>query len=142
MQDYDGAQIIKVTPDAQRAKALLFLAEMRLKDISQKSLEFAPLIAEGYYEAILELITAIMRFDGHSTLSHEQAIAYLAKFYKEVPYSEIHLIDQLRRARHDITYRGILVQPGYLERNGKDILAVIEKLMAILSEKLMKSENL
>lgn len=142
MQDYDETQIIKVTPDAERAKALLFLAEMRLKDLSQKSPEFAPLIVEGYYEAMLELITALMRFDGCQTLSHEQAIAYLARFYKKFSYFEITLIDQLRRARHDITYRGILVRPGYLERNKEDILNLIEKLRTTLSEKLKKSGNL
>src|SRR3989344_8406291 len=93
-------QVSRVTPDKEKAKALLQVVELREKNIaSMKADEFSTLIIEGYYEIIKELITAIMAIDGWKTLSHELLVGYLAKFYKDFSNAEISLIDQLRKTR-------------------------------------------
>jgi len=101
--------------------------------------EFATLIVEGYYEMIKELITAIMSVDGWKTTSHELLVGYLAKFYKEFSYAEMQIIDQLRKARNDISYRGVRIKPDYLTRNRDSILKIINKLKQTVQKKLRVS---
>ncbi len=138
MQEWDESsdQISKISSDLEKAKSLLQLVELREKDLKTKTEEFTTLIVEGYYELIKELITAIMSIDGYKTLSHELLVGYLAKFYKEFPASEIALIDQLRKTRNDIAYKGIIIQSEYLNRNKDNILAIILKLKHLTLKKL------
>lgn len=98
--------------------------------------EFATLIVEGYYEMVKELITAIMSVDGWKTTSHELLVGYLAKFYKEFSQAEIYVVDQLRKTRHDISYRGVAIKQGYLPRNRDTILKILNKLKQIVQRKL------
>ncbi|MBS3135152.1 hypothetical protein J4406_02170 [Candidatus Woesearchaeota archaeon] len=130
-------EISKVVKDKEKAKSLLKLVELREKNV--KSLdknEFITLIIEDYYEIIKELITAVMSVDGYKSLSHELLVGYLAKFYKEFSMFEINIIDQLRRARNDIAYRGVMIRLEYLERNEKSILKIIQKLKNIVNIKI------
>ena len=130
-------EISKVVKDKEKAKSLLKLVELREKNV--KSLdknEFITLIIEDYYEIIKELITAVMSVDGYKSLSHELLVGYLAKFYKEFSMFEINIIDQLRRARNDIAYRGVMIRLEYLERNEKGILKIIQKLKNIVNIKI------
>jgi len=139
MEEWDETSdtVSKTVPDKEKAKSLLQIISLREKNINtMKSDEFSTLIVEGYYEIIKELLTAIMSIDGWKTVSHEMLIGYLAKFYKEFSSSELHLIDQLRKTRNDIAYRGIAIKPGYLTRNKKDILQVIDKLEHTVKMKL------
>ena len=112
------------------------MVELREKDLKTKSEEFATLIVEGYYEIIKELITAIMSIDGYKTVSHELLIGYLVRFYKEFSSSEIYLIDQLRKTRNSIAYRGAIIRPEYLKRNKERILLSIKKLKNIVERKI------
>ena len=138
MQEWDESsdQVSKLTPDKEKAKALLQLVELREKDLKTKSEEFTTLIIEGYYELVKELITAIMSTDGYKTTSHELLVGYIASFHKEFPPSEIHLIDQLRKTKNDIAYRGVMIQPEYLKRNKEKILTIISKLKQLTLRKL------
>ncbi|MBI2135749.1 hypothetical protein HYU06_01625 [Candidatus Woesearchaeota archaeon] len=137
MREWDehSNDVSKIMPDKEKAKSLLELVKLREKDLKNKSDEFATLIIEGYYEQIKELITAIMSIDGYKTVSHELLVGYLARFYTEFSAAEIYLIDQLRKTRNDIDYRGILINPEYLKRNKANILAIIAKLKEITSNK-------
>ncbi len=134
--DENSGQVTRISVDKEKARALLKLVEMRERDLAKKNDEFATLIVEGYYEIVKELITAIMAVDGWKTLSHELLIGYLARFYKEFESSEIYLIDQLRKTRNEIAYRGLMIQPDYLRRNRKNILEIISKLKKIVTGKI------
>lgn len=139
MQDWDDTseQVSKITPDKEKAKSLLKIVSLREKNISvMSSDEFTTLIVEGYYEIIKELITAIMSIDGWKTVSHELLVGYMAKFYKEFSQAEIHVIDQLRKTRNDISYRGVVIRHDYLARNRDIILKIINKLKQVIQRKL------
>src|SRR3989344_6582160 len=135
--DENSNEISKVIKDKEKATSLLKLIEIREKNIkSLEKEEFATLIIEGYYEIIKELITAIMSVDGYKTLSHELLVGYIAKFYKEFSMFEINTIDQLRKTRNDIAYRGIIINMDYLERNEKPILKIIRALKEKVKSKI------
>lgn len=134
--DEDSEQAARIARDTEKARSLLKLIEMREKDLEKKNDEFATLIIEGYYGIVKELITSIMSIDGWKTVSHELLVGYLAKHYREFSDAEIFFIDQLRKTRNDIAYRGAMIQPEYLKRNKARILAIIAKLKGTVLDKL------
>lgn len=129
-------KVSKLSPDTEKAKALLNMVNLREERIKLTPFpNFATLLTEEYYEIIKELMTAIMCADGWKTTSHEILIGYLAEFYTEVSRSNISLIDQLRVIRNDINYRGVKINPEYLQRNKKTITNIIKELKEILKKK-------
>lgn len=105
-------EVSKGFKDREKARSLLKLIELREKNINKFSKqESSTLIVEAYYEIVKELITAMMVIDGYKTTSHELLVGYLAKFHKEFSTFEINLIDQLRKTRNDIAYRGVMINP-------------------------------
>ena len=139
MREWDelSDDVSKITPDKEKAKALLHVVELRERNIrSMESDELTTLIVESYYEIIKELITAIMSADGWKTTSHELLIGYLAQHHKEFSQAELHTIDQLRKTRNDIAYRGVMVRKDYLTRNKGVILQAISKLKQLVHTKI------
>ena len=135
--DENSNEVSKISKDKEKAKSLLDLIELREKKLNLlDKKDSSTLIVEAYYEIIKELITAIMSMDGYKTLSHELLVGYLAKFYKEFSMFDIKIIDQLRKTRNDIAYRGTMVNPEYLDRDEEDILKIIQKLKEIVIRKL------
>jgi hypothetical protein len=139
------ADLIRITPDKERARSLLDTVSVRLDAIKlmQKadSRKFSSKIVEEYYESVLELITAIMSIDGFKTRSdaagsHIAAIEYLHENYKELEENEIGLIDDLRKKRTGITYYGRHVKEDYIQLNKSGIESIIEKLTLIVNKKL------
>jgi len=133
----DVREVIK---DNELAKSLLKMVDLRmdaLKILLEDDLEkFTSIITEGYYEIIKEMLTAIMASDGYKTTSHEALIAYAKEFYNGFEEYEIIFIDELRKIRNNIDYKGIFVNPDFLERNKLEISAIIAKLKGILEEKI------
>ena len=123
-------KVKKTKPDPERAKSLKQLAEKRLYEIHKRRSDTYPeFIVEDYYETIKELITSLLYLEGYKSYSHECLITFLKKHYQQTINSgELELIDQLRRLRHDIMYRGSVVAEDYLDRNEEDINKVILKL--------------
>ena len=128
--------VSKITPDLEKARALLKLIQLREKNIEIMADDMITLVVESYYEIIKELITGIMSADGYKTVSHEMLIAYVARFYPEFSSSKIMALDQLRKLRNEIAYRGVLIKPEYLERNKEVIMENISKLKTILLNKM------
>ena len=129
--------IREVAKDLEMAESLLKMMSVRLNSIKKLNLEEeTSLIVEGYYEVIKEAVTAIMAIDGKKTISHEALIIYLNKFYKEFDDYEISFVDELRKLRNKINYKGFFVNKNYLERNDLEIRNIIKKLMNIIKEKL------
>lgn len=139
--DEHSEKVSKLRPDFEKARALMKMIAIREKRAQLTPLpDFTTLITEEYYEIIKELITAIMSIDGWKTTSHELLVGYLAKFYENFTNAEITTIDQLRIIRNDIAYRGVMINPEYLERNQQNLQIIIQKLKQLVSQKLNKTK--
>lgn len=137
--DETSDKVSKIRPDSEKAKALLKMTELHEGRAQLTPLPtMATLLVEEYYEIVKELITAIMSCDGWKTTSHELLVGYLAQFYPEFNAAEIALIDQLRQMRNDIDYRGVMINPEYLERNQAAILDVITTLKDVTNKRITK----
>lgn len=130
-------KVSKQRPDIEKARGLIKVIALREQRAQLTPLpQFATLLAEEYYEIVKELITGIMCVDGWKTISHELLVGYIAKYYPEFSTSEVMLIDQLRQMRNDIDYRGVTIDPEYLNRNQGAISTVIQKLKHVLNERI------
>lgn len=126
-ESMDEVRIVK--KDLEMAKSISKMIEIRIKAAEILNSEgFVSLKLEDYYEIIKEAITALMTIDGYKTLSHKVLVSYLREFFDEFSEPEILLIDQLRKLRNKITYKGFFVQKDYLDRNETKIRKIIAKL--------------
>ena len=129
--------LIKITPDKERARSILkmvSLLEERIK--SQDKSKMTALIITDYYEIIKELMTAILLTDGYKTLSHRDLIDYLIKKYPQFNANDLSNIDSLRVLRNRVTYEGFFIDISYLTRNETLFKEIIKKLKEILNTKL------
>ncbi len=123
--------------DKEMAKSILKMIDIRIDAINLlKKEKHTSIIVEGYYEIIKEAITALMAIDGFKTTSHEALVSYLKKFYNEFGEYEIIFIDDLRKIRHKIAYKGFFIKQDYLNRNSLEIKNIISKLKEIIKKKL------
>ncbi len=102
--------VVKMVPDNELAKGLVRIGRQRFENLLHDS-EITDTnsfqVVENAYEAVRELIDALMALKGFKSYSHEASIAFLAEFYK-LPAHIINTIDRYRKIRNDIKYRGIL----------------------------------
>ena len=70
----------------------------------------ARFVLEEYYEAIIELIHALLSKHGFKCYNHECSVEFLREFYQEkLSESEIQFIHNLRKFRNKIKYAGKFV---------------------------------
>ena len=125
----------KVSPDRQLAKSLVKIALLRLKNLEAMEItdENSFSVVENCYEAIRELIDALMSLKGFKSYSHEANIEFLRKFYSvNVGYANVNRIDRYRRIRNDIKYEGLLTtkfEANEILENTKIIINVLMKLL-------------
>lgn len=135
--DENCEDVRKISKDFELAKSLMKMIEERERFVRQiDPTKFTSIVIESYYEIIKEAITALMALDGFKTLSHEILVGYLKFFYKEFSDYEINFIDDLRKLRNNINYRGLFVKYNYWERNKDTINKIILKLKNALNKKL------
>ncbi len=136
--------VIKVIPDKKKALSLLEMVNVRLDLIGLAEKygkeKYSSKIIEEYYEAILEIIAAIMAADGYKTRSdlpgtHINIIEYLRTACKEMTEKEINIIDDLRQKRNGIKYQGRHVKSDYMDVYETEIKSLIEKLKAIAKKR-------
>ena len=96
------------------------------------------MIVEAYYEIIKDLATALLYREGGKAIDHVALITYLEE-RSLLPRQDIVLVDQLRRLRNDISYKGLAIDPSFVRRNRKRIEAVIERLSKTIGEGLGKA---
>lgn len=129
--------LIKITPDKEKAKSILKMVDLIKERISiQDRHKMTALIISDYYEIIKELITAILLVDGYKTLSHKDLIEYLSINYKEFNNRDISILDDLRVLRNRVAYEGFFVESYYLDRNEKLFLNMIKKLKDLINKKI------
>lgn len=134
-------ELIKVTPNKEKAHSILKMVETTLemiKDIDKE--KFPSNVAKEYYEIIRELISVILLLDGYKATgerAHKKQIEYLEANYKEFNKTDTILIDNLRITRNKIAYDGFFVKESYVDRKLADIQDIIEKLKSIINKKLV-----
>jgi len=120
--------ITETQPDEERSKQMLQMADLRLefwnKDVDDK---FIALKVEAYYDIIKELIFANLYKNGFNCTNHLCLIAYLKEKIQDFDF-EIQKIDELRKVRNEINYRGLTVKKDYLERNELEFKNIIKRL--------------
>ncbi|MBI4171112.1 MAG: hypothetical protein HY514_05410 [Candidatus Aenigmarchaeota archaeon] len=136
----DGS-VKKVSIDKELAKSLIKIATFRMEKAKKEKPtdENAFFIVENAYEAVKELIDAIMTLDGYKSYSHEACIDFLKQFYaKEIAMAMIFRIDRYRKLRNDIKYRGIL--PSLNEGKGAiiDMGEAFVVLRSLINRKMGK----
>ncbi|MFH0831829.1 MAG: hypothetical protein V1886_03115 [archaeon] len=137
MSRYFEMELIKITPDKEKARSILkmiLLLEERIK--GQDKGRMAALIIADYYEIIKELITALLLIEGYKTLSHKDLVDYAKGNYPEINSQEISVIDDLRILRNRIAYEGFFAEISYLNRNESLFKAIIQKLIGLVKKKL------
>lgn len=131
--------IIKVTPDKEKVKSMLQLAEERESFTSTIDHEkFSTNAAENYYEIIKELANSLLLLEGLKTTgeyAHKDLIDYLIN-YKEFTESDISLLNDLRIKKNNSAYDGKKIDPIYLINNKKKILELIVRLKKIIKIKM------
>ena len=129
--------LIKVSPDKEKAKSILKMVSLIEERIKQQNPEkMTALIIADYYEIIKELITAILLIDGYKTLSYKDLIDYIKENHFGFNAYEIRILDDLRILRNRVAYEGFFVESSYLTRNENNFITVIEKLKKIINQGL------
>ena len=127
----DEKIITPTVPDEERSKQMLQMAVIRLQFWESLSVvadeKYSSLFIEAYYDIIKELIFAHLYRDGYNCTNHLCLIAYLKEKMKDFDF-EIQKIDELRKARNDINYRGLTIKKDYLERNELEFKNIIKRL--------------
>ncbi|MEK6903259.1 MAG: hypothetical protein AABW64_01260 [Nanoarchaeota archaeon] len=131
--------IKKIPKDKERAKALLSMAKLRHEFLTvyEFNQKYSSIVAEGYYEIMKELLTALFYIEGYNSDNHECLISYLRQHYPDLVY-EAGIIHQLKNIRNDIGYKGFIIDPDYLEKNKLEFKHIIKILEKLISDKLKK----
>lgn len=131
--------IRKIEPDKERVRNMLKLIDTRLEfwdPISKKIDEkFSSLIVEAYYEIIKELLTAYLNLEGLASSNHECLIRYFEKQNPDLNF-ECEKIDELRKVRNKIDYRGFFVKKEFFDRNKLEYQHIIKLLKKLVNDKL------
>ena len=126
--------ITKSFPDKERSEQLLKMASLRLEFWNKKiEKKYDTLKVEAYYEIIKELLFAHIYRHGFNCTNHLCLIAYLEENVDDFDF-EIQKIDELRKLRNEISYRGFNIRTDYLERNEIEFLNIISRLKGILKD--------
>ncbi len=124
----DEKIITKTVPDEERSNQMLIMANLRLKFWDKKVAdEFVVLKVEAYYDVIKELLFAHIYKNGYNCTNHLCLIAYLKEKIKDFDF-ETQKIDELRKVRNEINYRGLTIKKDYLERNELEFKNIIKRL--------------
>ena len=124
----DEGIISQSTPDEERSNQMLMMANLRLKFWDKKVAdEFIVLKVEAYYDIIKELLFAHLYKNGYNCTNHLCLIAYLKEKIKDFDF-ETQKIDELRKVRNEINYRGLIIKKDYFERNELEFKNIIKRL--------------
>lgn len=128
-EDCLGEKVYERQPNHEKAKSLVKIAELRKKDNDRRNRndQNAPLIIEAHWEIMKQYLTAILSIEGYKSYSQKCLISYASEFL-DLTKQEIELIEELRKLRNDIDYRGKNLGKDYLKRKENMIEKIIEKL--------------
>jgi len=129
----DGS-VKRITPDFQLAKSLAKIAEARMRNIELLGItdDNSFMIVENCYEAIRELIDALLAIRGLKSYSHEAGIDFLKEYYSiKINFGNINRANRYRILRNDIKYRGLITTKNEAEdvlKSAKDIIRILGEI--------------
>lgn len=137
----DKGIITQTIPDEERALQLQKMANTRLEFWSMEiDKKFIVLKIEAYYDIIKELILAHMYNKGFNCTNHLCMIAYLKEKFRNFDF-ETEKINELRKVRNEINYRGFFVSKDYLDRNKLEFRNIINELKERLGNRSKQGIN-
>ncbi len=123
----------EVEKDPAKIHALIITADARITFLKSRTFSATQVsfLVEGYYEAIKELLTALLLSKGLRSKNHQCLITY---FYKNYPQheGEAHLIAEMSYLRNRLNYYGEQISPLFYEKNKErfdKIVTLIKKLI-------------
>jgi hypothetical protein len=122
--------IIKITPDYEKAKSLIKIANMRFEFLETLDKnKFATIALETYYEILKELTSSILLIKGYKTIGEyaHKELFQKALELKIINTQEHNILDDLRIRRNTSSYDGVEVDKSFLN-NEKQIISLIIKL--------------
>ncbi len=120
--------------DISLAESLLKAAKDRF-DFAKSLIDVKPKYAlENAYEAVIEIIDALMALKGFKSWSHEANIAFLRKF--EFTENEIRRLDISRSKRHGSKYYGVEFSVKEAQTEIKFLEEIFEKLVSLVEKEL------
>lgn len=132
--------LIKVTPDKEKAKSMLKMIKTTIDMITYLDIvKFSSNITKEYYDVLRELMSIVLLLDGYKVYgeeAHKKTIEYIEIKYKTITEAEINLLNDLRIKRNKISYDGFFIEPEYIKNKLERIKKIIIKLEKIISLKL------
>jgi len=136
----DGS-VRKVSPDRQLAKSLVKIARLRLNNMEQIKItdQNSFNAIENCYEAIREMIDALMALKGFKSYSHEATVIFLKEYYSaNTGYAIVNKVDRYRKIRNDIKYEGLLTTKSEAEEIVNSTKVIVGILMKLLEKEGLK----
>lgn len=128
--------IRKVETDPAKVKAIINAAELRLKYLENAALnrDNVSFIVEGYYEAIKELLVALLLSHGLRSKNHQCLISYFYHTYTKYE-AEAHLISQMSYLRNRLDYYGEPIDLEFYEKNKQEFGSIINLIKKLIKQK-------
>ena len=122
--------------DAEKVASVVEAAKSRINHIKSiaASKENVSFIVEGHYEAIKELLVALLLSNGLRSKNHQCLISY---FYKNYPdyEAEANLISQMSYLRNRLDYYGEQIDFGFYEKNKEEFDNIANLLIGLIEKK-------
>ena len=126
-------EVVKQTPNLERAKSLIEDGFSRFKDAKSLDLEkFPKIVFENVYDALRDFCDAILIVDGWKSYSHEASISYLTK--KGFDIASVLELDRFRYKRNGSKYYGERVSISEARNIKAYFLKIIVKLDKFISD--------
>ena len=126
--------LTKITPDLQKANALVAMAKVTLERLKETDrYKYPTNTVTDYYDSIHKLLESFAYRDGVKTRgdgAHQVLIDFICQKYQLGESIRIFLQD-LREYRNRISYEGFTLSEHYLREHEKKIEQIILKLMEI-----------
>jgi len=126
--------IKRVEVDPSRIQFLVRASELRIKDLAEKKTtnENVSFVIEGFYEAIKELLSALLLKNGLRSKNHQCLISFFYKTYPEYE-KEAYLIGRMSYLRNRLNYYGDLIEFEFYEKNKEEFNKIIKLLKKLIS---------
>ena len=129
--------IMNITPDNQKANALIKMAEITIERLNETDLNKYPSnTLTDYYNIIHKLMEALSLKKGikiRGEGAHQELIDYTCKNYGFTEY-ERGMTQEMKIFRNRISYEGFMVNKEYIKTNESKIKEIINKILIKLKE--------
>src|SRR3989338_9230042 len=133
-KDCEEGFIRQAEADKEKIESVIETAEARLKFLNglQADKNNSSFIVEGYYEAIKELLVALLLSKGLRSKNHQCLISYFYHTYPEYE-AEAYLIAQMSYLRNRLDYYGEGIDFVFYEKNREEFNKIAELLKRLLN---------